>query len=124
MQVKDLEKYNFHDSGLLRIEKENDFIRLTILCCLYEQEWYEEGQPEHAIITITFRNIINSEIPNKQLHNDEIIDEKINGNKYTLNLENSYTRDFYIINIEAEIVEVEIVETISDLGKYYEDNNL
>ena len=124
MEIKDLKNYNFHDSGLLNIEKNKDFIKLTILFCLYDQEDYIEGQPEHAIVKLTFKNIINSEIPDKEFHNDEIIDTKINGNNYIFGVQNSYSRDYYMVSIEAESVEFNTVQIIEDLGKFYDDNNL
>ena len=124
MKIQNLNDYYFHDSGLLKIEHINNSITLTILYCLFMQEEYQEGEPENSLVTLTFNNVINYDIPDRELHNDSIIEVKIDDNKCTFALQNSYTDEFYMFSIEAESVEFSTIKIIDDLKEFYNENNL
>lgn len=124
MRIQDLNNYYFHDSGLLKIEHINTSITLTILYSLFMQEEYQDGEPENSLVTLTFDNIINYDIPDRELHNDNIIEVKTDGNKCTFSVQNSYTDEFYMFSIEAESVEFSTIKIIDDLKEFYNENNL
>ncbi len=123
MKVKDLENYNFHDAGLLKIEKNETFVKLTILFLLYDQNNYKEGNPENSEITLTFNNISFCDFSEKEIHNDTIIDVEIIDNRCTFKMSDP-NDEFYMFTIEAESVEFNTVRIIDDLNSFYEENNL
>lgn len=55
MQVNDIiKKFNFHDSNVIELFRENDMVILKIDLCMWKQEGYKENDDELKEISLKF----------------------------------------------------------------------
>lgn len=71
-----LNKYNFHDSLLEKIEydEEAEILKVEIDFCNWQQDWYDEIGEETEMISLIFAGVKNVGIPDALLNSDEIIE--------------------------------------------------
>ena len=112
MKIKDINNYNFHDSGILEISKNDGFVSLKIMYCLFMQEDYVDGNPENSIIKVTFKNVTNYVNSHNTFNDDTILEVEVNNNCVKFVVEDN-NRDVYNIIIEADTFDFETIEVVN-----------
>ena len=114
MKLYELNNYVLHDSGILHIKKNDTIVTFDIMYCLFMQEGYKDGDPENALLKLTFNDVSEFNSERDTYDSDEILDVKIDDDNVTFVVED-FNHKPYNIKLKASSFDFNIVETINSL---------
>ncbi len=107
--LKQLAKYDFHDSLLEKIsyDKDTGKVFLEIDFCNWKQTWYSESDEETLMISLVFENVSDVILPVFELNSDEILEFELLSEKgIRLVVFNDIVDSSFEIIFNAETVEI------------------